>query len=119
MLQGEEGVGGSEVSPSLSPTQLSSGEVQAEDATIPGSAPSTKLRWRTLLAVPIAALVALGLHLLISKAELPPETHSYTLLLWEIIAVSAVLAALQLSSTRLRRWMREMCPIFMGAILLL
>jgi NitT/TauT family transport system permease protein len=119
MLQGKEGVGGSKVSPSTSPTQISSPEVRAADITISGDLPSPKLRWGTLLAVPMAAFVALGLHWLISKRELPVETHSYALLLWEIIAVSALLAALQRFSPGLRRWMHQMCPIFMGAILLL
>jgi len=70
-------------------------------------------------AVPIAALVAFGTHLLVSKNAPPVETHSYILLFWEIVAVSIVLAIAQRFSAALRQWMRHMWPIFTAAILLI
>src|SRR5438105_1947172 len=119
MLQGEEVTGRAEVSQAGSLTQLSSVPMQAEGNATNGGAPASKLRWLTQLAVPIAALVVLGVHLLFSKRVPPVETRSYMLLFWEIIGVSIVLAVAQRFWTGLRRWMRHMWPIFTAAILLL
>src|SRR5437868_10900430 len=117
MLQAEEGgISRSEVSRSASPIPIASVEAQPEGAGAPASA--AQLRWRTLIAVPIAALVAVGIHFLFSTKETPVETHSYALLYWEIVGVSIVLAIAQRFWSGLRRWMRHMCPIFTGAILL-
>jgi NitT/TauT family transport system permease protein len=80
---------------------------------------ASTLRWRTTLAVPIAASVALGVHLLIANREPPIETHSYRLLFGEVIGVSIVLAVIRRFSSGLRRWMQNMWPIFTVAILLL
>ncbi|HZR77718.1 MAG TPA: ABC transporter permease subunit [Chthoniobacterales bacterium] len=72
-----------------------------------------------MLAVPIAAAFALGLHLFVAKNEAPLETHSYRLLFLEVIGVSIVLALLRRFSPGLRRWMANMWPIFTAAILTL
>jgi NitT/TauT family transport system permease protein len=77
------------------------------------------LPWLMQLAVPIAALITFGVHLLFSKNAPPLETHSYTLLFWEILGVSIVLAIAQTFWMTLRQWMRHMWPIFTAAILLL
>jgi sulfonate transport system permease protein len=71
------------------------------------------------LAVPVAAFVTFGIHLLISRNAPPLEAHSYTLLFWEILGVSIVLAIAQSFWTALRQWMRHMWPIFSAAILLI
>jgi sulfonate transport system permease protein len=70
------------------------------------------------LAVPGAALVTFGIHLLFSKNAPPLQTRSYMLLFWEILGVSIVLAVAQHFWSGLRRWMRHMWPIFTAAILL-
>ena len=67
----------------------------------------------------MAAFVVLAIHFFISKKEPPIETHSYALLFLEFIGVSFVLLTLQPFWASLRHWMRHMCPIFTGAILLL
>jgi NitT/TauT family transport system permease protein len=77
-----------------------------------------QLRWRTMLAVPIAALVTLGIHWSISKNESPVEARSYALFFWEVIGVSFALIVAQRFWVALRLWMRHMCPIFTIAILL-
>lgn len=115
MLQGEEVSSSPEVRPSVSPISSATVAAQTADAIPSGRA---ELRWRTLSAVPIAALVAAGIHFLFSSRETPVETHSYVLLYWEIVAVSIVLAIAQRFWTGLRGWMRHMCPIFTAAILL-
>jgi NitT/TauT family transport system permease protein len=71
------------------------------------------------LFLPGAAGLALAIHLLVSKRELPIEGRSYTLFLCIVLGVAAVMIALQPLSPGLRRWMREMCPIFAVTALLL
>ena len=77
------------------------------------------LSWRVQWAVPLAALFDLAIHLLFSKRAPAVETHSYSLLMYEIIGVSIVLNIAQRFWIPLRSWMRHMCPIFTAAILLL
>jgi len=95
--------------------------MQAQEDLVPVAVlePPSVLRWRTMLAVPIAAAFALGLHLFVAKNEAPLETHSYRLLFLEVIGVSIVLALLRRFSPGLRRWMANMWPIFTAAILTL
>ena len=76
------------------------------------------LSWRVQWAVPLAALFDLAIHLLFSKRAPAVETHSYSLLMYEIIGVSIVLNIVQRFWMPLRSWMRHMCPIFTAAILL-
>ena len=80
---------------------------------------ASTLSWRVQWAVPLAALVVLAIHLLFSKHAPAVETHSYKLLIYEIIGVSIVLNIAQRFWMPLRSWMRHMCPIFTAAILLL
>src|SRR5438552_11194589 len=117
MLQGEEAVSHSEVSRAAEPVSIVEGQPKAPSTSRFSSA--SPLSWRILLAVPAAAFVVLGLHFFISKKEPSIETRSYALLIAEFIAVSFVLTALQPFWAGLRRWMRHMCPILTGAILLL
>lgn len=95
--------------------------MEAQEDLIPTAVvePPSVLRWRTILAVPIAALFALALHMLIAKNEARLETHSYRLLFVEVIGVAIILAFLRRFSPALRRWMAKMWPIFTAAILLL
>src|SRR5437868_1721218 len=116
MLQSEEAVSRAEVTPPPPADASPPVTVQTADATASTQIP--RLRWRTITAVPIAALVAVGVHFLFSSRESPVDTHSYALLYWEIIGVSIVLAVMQQFSAGLRRWMQHMCPIFTAAILL-
>jgi NitT/TauT family transport system permease protein len=120
MLQSEDVVGREKIGgPAATPQSITAGAEPESDAIRPIAAPVPKLRWRTQLAVPIAALVALGVHLLFSAKTSATETRSYSLLIWEIVAVSIVLCIAQPFWPGLRRWMRHMCPIFTAAILML
>ena len=95
--------------------------MEAQEELIPTAIvePPSVLRWRTILAVPIAAAFALALHALIAKNEPLLEAHSYQLLFIEVIAVAIVLALLRRFSPRLRQWMANMWPIFTVAIVTL
>ena len=74
---------------------------------------------RTLLAAPLAALIALAVHLLVSKSEPAADTRSYSVFLGVILGASLVAAAVQPLWSGLRRWMAHMCPILAAAVLLL
>src|SRR5918996_1948499 len=114
MLQ-EEKTSRPKISSPKSTTQLPSAptNVDAIQVTPRGS----ELSWRTQLMVPLAALVALAIHLLFSKRAPAVETHSYALFFYEIIAVSVVLSIAQRFWIPLRSWMRHMNPILTAAIL--
>ena len=94
-------------------------EAQDDLVSTEPAEPASVLRWRTMLAVPLAAVVALGIHFIIAKREPALEAHSYRLLFGEVIGVSIVLALLRRFSPVLRRWMARMWPVFTAAILFL
>ena len=108
-----------EISPPESTTQLPSAPTHANVDAIERMERGSELGWRAHLAVPLAALVALAIHLLFSKRAPAVETHSYTLLFYEIVGVSIVLSIAQRFWMPLRSWMRHMRPILTAAILLL
>src|SRR5438552_16478655 len=108
-----------EISPPESTTQLPSAPTHANVDAIERMERGSELGWRAQLAVPLAALVALAIHLLFSKRAPAVETHSYKLLIYEIVGVSIVLAIAQRFWVPLRFWMHHMCPIFTAAMLFL
>ena len=81
--------------------------------------PGSGLRARTLLAVPAGALIALAVHLVVSKSEPPVDTRNYSIFLGIVLGASVMMAAVQPLWPGLRRWMAHMCPIFAAAVLLL
>jgi NitT/TauT family transport system permease protein len=91
-------------------TDATLGDVAAERAT---------KRWRTWLPVPVANLICLVVHWLVSKTEPAAETRSYFVFLWNFLAVALLLAIAQLWFPALRRRMREAGPIFAAALLML
>jgi NitT/TauT family transport system permease protein len=74
---------------------------------------------RTWLPVTAATLICLGLHWFVSTTEPPAETQSYFVFLFSVLGVSLVLAVAQVWWPPLRRWMRQMGPIFAAALLAL
>jgi NitT/TauT family transport system permease protein len=77
------------------------------------------LRLRTLLALPVAALVTLGIHWLVSKSEPPADTRSYSIFLTGVLGLSLAATAVQPFWPGLRRWMAHMFPILAAALALL
>src|SRR5205823_13942304 len=110
MLQ-EEITGRPEISPPESTTQLPSAPTHPNVDAIQRMERGSELGWRAQLAVPLAALVALAIHLLFSKSAPAVETHSYTLFFYEIVGVSAVLVIAQRFWMPLRSCIRHVCPI--------
>src|SRR5438477_4018269 len=108
-----------EISPPKSTTQLPSDPTHPNADAIQRMEGGSELGWRAQLAVPLAALVALAIHLLFSKRAPAVETHSYTLFFYEIVGVSIVLSIAQRFWMPLRSWMQHMRPILTSAFLLL
>src|SRR5438105_15047546 len=81
--------------------------------------PPSILRWRTMLAVPVAAAFAFAVHMLIAKNSRPLEAHSYKLLFAQIIGVSVAVGFGRRFSPGSRRWMANMWPICTAALVLL
>jgi NitT/TauT family transport system permease protein len=79
----------------------------------------SSVRLRAILAFPIAAAMALIVHFLASKKELPVETHSYTVFLSIIIGGSVLAAVVQPFWLGLRRWLGRMAPILAAALVFL
>ncbi len=75
--------------------------------------------------MPAATLLALVVHELVFKHEPPPSAqswllvNSYWMLLCAALGASILLAGIQVIWPGLRGWMREMCPILAGAVVLL
>jgi len=76
-------------------------------------------RMRTLFATPLATVIALAVHLMVSKGEPAADTRSYSVFLGIIFAASLVAAAVQPLWPGLRRRMAHLCPILAAAVLLL
>lgn len=89
----------------------------------PGSrdgAPRTdRMRWRTLLALPIASVIALAVHLGIAKDEPAAQTSSFTAFLGTVLALSVLAGGLQSVWLAFRRWLEHMNPIFAASVLVL
>jgi NitT/TauT family transport system permease protein len=122
MLQGHHPRRGESVSlssPQVEAAPVSAAAPRVQTASEPAVTPASTSRLVTLLALPGATLIALALHFFVSEKEPPAETHSYTLFLYGLLGASIVMAAVQPWWAGLRRWMRNMCPIFAVAVLLL
>jgi len=78
-----------------------------------------KLCVRKLLAVPLAAAIAIGIHLAVRKNDPEPDTTSYVIFLGGVLGLAVLLNLIQIFSCALRRWMAHMCPIIAAAIGLL
>jgi sulfonate transport system permease protein len=73
--------------------------------------PVVKTPPQKLLAVPVGACIALAIHFFVPKSEPVAPTHYYPLLLFVMLGLGLLGAALYPFSERLRKWMRQMCPI--------
>jgi NitT/TauT family transport system permease protein len=76
-----------------------------------------KARLRTLAVVPIACVVALGLHILVAKNRPAEETSLYSNFLITVLVVFAIFAGLQAGLVFLRARMLQLLPIIAAAVL--
>lgn len=84
-----------------------------------GSPALPKLRLRTILAIPIATLVAFCVHFLVSKNQPAIETKTYSIFLTAVFASTLLAMALQFAWPSPRKWLTHISPIIAGTILLL
>src|SRR4030095_6070143 len=83
------------------------------------SALASRLRALNPIAVPVATIISLGIHLLGAKNEPAADPHSYSVFLGIILSASLIAAALRPCWRGLRRWLAHMCPIIGAAFLVL
>ena len=103
--------------PVKEPVPMSAPRAKAVRATAPQeNATSPKLCVRTLLAVPTAAAIAMGLHLAVRKNDPEPDTTSWIIFLGGILGLSLLMGVVQMFSFASRRWMAHMCPIIAAAL---
>lgn len=114
---------------SPAPSQISARSVIPRHGETPAA---DRLKLRTLIPLPVATAIALGVHLFIFRnepiapaladtASLMPwvEKQAYLLLLGGILVASLGAAAVQPVWAGLRRWMLGMCPILAATFVLL
>lgn len=76
-------------------------------------------RFAVWAALPLAALIALGVHLAVGDNEPGVNPRSYTVFLAVVLGLSLFAALLQQLWKPLRRWMIHNCPLFAGGIIIL
>lgn len=101
------------------PMQMPVSVEKAAPVVKPAPGIVSKLRVRTLIAVPAATLLALAVHFFVSKSEPAADTRSYSVLLGLILGAFVAAAAVQPYWPGLRRWMAHLCPIIAAAVLTL
>lgn len=79
----------------------------------------TTLKWRTLLALPMAAGLALCVHGMIAIHEPPNETATFRIFLIGLLAASCVCVLMQWFWKGLRSWLEETGPILAAAFILI
>jgi NitT/TauT family transport system permease protein len=78
-----------------------------------------RLKARTILAVPVATIIALGVHFASSKSQNSIESRSYAIFLGGVLGIFLAFAVIQRAWRGLRDWMRELSPIIAATIVLL
>ncbi|HEV7405287.1 MAG TPA: ABC transporter permease subunit [Chthoniobacteraceae bacterium] len=82
-------------------------------------APAVAAKRRGWLALPVAIAVALVVHFFASHGALPLPTRAWNFFLGGALALSLILAVLQVPFPRVRAWLAETGPILAAAFLLL
>ena len=101
------------------PQILETAERQAASVASPRSSTASRLWLLALFAIPLASVIALAMHLGVSKNRPVAETHLYSTLLVAALGMALLAALIQPFWPPLRRWMEHMCPIIAAAILFL
>ena len=90
----------------------------APSSTLAASAkrPAEKVRRLTLLALPFAAVIALGLHWFAAANEAPAEALLYTYFLSGFLVAALIAIAVQPMWSGLRNWMRNSSPLMTASV---
>ncbi len=90
-----------------------------ERAVMKPAQPATKSPVGIALGLAGAVVLALLVHVLVSKAEMPDETRTYTVFLSGFLGCALALSIAQTFLQGLRRWMRDTGPIVIAFVALL
>src|SRR5687767_6642007 len=99
-------------------SRVQSPGVESESETRAANVVSKNVRVRTLLALPAATLLAMGVHAWAQKQQPVPEPQ-YFLLLQVILGAGILATILQRFSAPVRKWVTETCPILAAGVVLL
>jgi NitT/TauT family transport system permease protein len=99
------------------PPQASTAQRRSVGSPPPARSPGLPLR--TLLAAPVATVLAFAVHLGVSADELPLATRYYSIFLAGVFVLSVLASITQRFWAGLRNWLREMNPIIAAALVLL
>src|SRR5438046_9430540 len=116
MLQGQKFSRESQVTVSSAPSDRVNAESAEKDTA---SAQETKPPTAPLLTVPVAAALAVAIHLVVAKNEPPNESRTYTIILGSFFAGAIVAAVMQRWWPALQTRMRRFRPLFTVGVLLL
>jgi NitT/TauT family transport system permease protein len=103
-----------EMSPAARPETARRGKTRANAAVESGNA-----KWLKLAALPVAALIALAVHLAVGANEPGVNPRSYTIFLGSVLGFSLAGLALQMFWAGFRRWVLHHFPLIAGGIMLL
>ncbi len=81
------------------------------------AAPAQRRAWPAKIGFPIAAAIAYGIHVAVSKEEPALETQNYSIFLAGLAGLGLLVGVLQFFIAGIRRWMQEMWPILSVAVL--
>ncbi len=109
----------STIEPTVAPVVSIPATPQPAIALATAAVTRKRMRPQTLLAVPTGATIALLIHYFVPKIEEVPLTNYYPTLLFTALGLGLFGAALYPFLERLRKWMRQMCPILGAALTLL
>jgi NitT/TauT family transport system permease protein len=98
--------------------RVQSRAVENEKAVAVSPAVQNGLRTRTLIALPLAAAVAGGVHAWVASRQLLAERHYFPLLAI-LFAAGVVLAIWQRFSPAIRRWVQDTSPIIAAGVYVL
>jgi NitT/TauT family transport system permease protein len=77
------------------------------------------MRRRTILAIPLATLIAFGVHFLVAKNQPAAETKLYSIFLAAVLVSALLVGGLQFAWPPPRKWLAHISPIIAATILLL
>jgi len=92
---------------------------EPELSLITAAIPALKPRLRTLLALPVACLITLGIHWIIASKQPIQETGTYSFFLGILLGLALLIDIAQIFWSRLRSWIINMFPIFAAGVLAL
>lgn len=90
-----------------------------EDGHAATSPAPPSMRVTTILATPLATIIAFGIHYFVSKNQPALETKLYSIFLAAVFLSALLATGLQVGGPLPRKWLTHICPIIAATVLLL